>query len=88
MQEIATQASTTDKQTLDKDEWHYLCALRFLGFKDLTVMGRAYKIPCTSTSKLGVKAFTDYLTEIEAEFTTREVRLSFPEDYNTAMGLK
>ena len=86
MQEISEQAKTEDKQKLDKDEWHYLCALRFLGFKDLTVCGNNYKIPNTSTRKLSVKKFTDYLCEIEAEFTTRNVKLTFPDYYDEAMG--
>lgn len=86
MEEISEQAVTTDKKRLTKDGWSEACSLRFLGFKDIIFMGENFQIKDTSTSKLGVQEFTDYLTEIEATFTERGVRLTFPDDYNLAMG--
>lgn len=86
MQEIAEQAVTTDKQKLSKDGWHEACALRFLGFKDIIFMGENYQIKETSTSKLGVSDFSEYLSEIEATFTQGGVKLTFPDYYDEAMG--
>lgn len=86
MQEIADQATTEDNQKLTKDMWHYLCSLHFLGFDEAKIKGFTYRAPSKSTRKLSVAQFTDYLGEIEAEFIGRGVSLTFPDEYNEAMG--
>lgn len=85
MQEIAEQAVTTDKKKLTKDGWSEACSLRFLGFKDIIFMGESFQIKDTSTSKLRVSEFSDYLAEIEATFTERGLKLTITDDYNLAM---
>lgn len=84
--EIARDARTEDGKQLTADKWHYLCKLRFLGFEEFEVMGMVHRLPAKSTRKLSVKAFTDYLMELEAEFVARHVDLTFNDDYEQAMG--
>ncbi len=86
MTEIADQATTSDGQYLEKEEWHYMCALKFLGVNKLSVAGNEYKLPVKSTKDLTVGEFSEYLLEIESEFLSREVMLTFPRDYGLATG--
>lgn len=84
--EISKQHPTSDGEFLDKEEWHYLCALKFLGLKELVVCGKTYKLPVKSTKKLKIAEFAEYLTKIEVEFLSKGVSLTFPDEYGLAMG--
>ena len=86
MDDIADQARTRDGQNLSKEEWHHLCSMRFLGVKTITLQGKEIPVPVKSTARLNTKEFTDYLTQIEAEFLNRGVVLTFPDCYAHAMG--
>lgn len=89
MQEIAEQAVDEDGNKLDKGHWHYLCGLNFLGISTIKEKnGVVFAVPTKSTKKLKVKEFTEYLMNIEAEFTGRGVKLTFPDDYGLAMGME
>ena len=83
--EISSQIKTADGKLLDKEEWHYLCGLKFIGVKSFDVAGKTYVTPMKSTTKLTTKEFTDYLMQIEAEFLSRGAGLTFPDAYELAM---
>ena len=86
LQEIAEQAPTRDGEYLSKEEWHYLCSLKFLGAKTLKDGKVTYAVPVESTTKLNMTKFSKYLSEIEVEFIERGVNLTFPDDYDYIMG--
>lgn len=85
--EISAQYLVEGKR-LSKDEWHHLCAMKFLGVKIIEIGGKAYPMPLKSTTELKVGEFSEYLLEIESEFLPKGVVLTFPDDYGLAMGEK
>ena len=90
--EISLQMEVPDEngelQKYDRDTWHDLCRMKFLGVKVIKLGDKEYPRPAMSTTKLKVGEFADYLTKIEAHFLSKGVQLTFTDDYGPAMGIE
>ena len=87
MTEISLQAVLPNKERLSKDDWHEVCAMKFLGVRTIDDGKKVYAVP-NRTSKLGVKKFSKYLLDIEAHFIPAGIQLTFPQEYALAIGVK
>ena len=85
LSEIAQQIEVEGKK-LNKDEWHHLCGMKFIGVKIIKIGGKEYPMPLKSTTKLKVNEFCNYLTQIEAHFLEKGAALTFTDDYGVALG--
>lgn len=90
LSEIAQQMEVLNKDGVlekhDKEDWHDLCRMKWLGVKVVSIGDKEYPRPAKSTTKLKVGEFADYLTQIEEHFLSKGVALTFTDDYGTAMG--
>lgn len=83
--EIAQQMEVDGKR-YSKEDWHHLCAMKWIGVKTIEIGGKGFPVPEKSTTKLKVGEFAEYLTKIEAHFLSKGVALTFTDDYAEAMG--
>lgn len=83
--EIARQMEVDGKR-FNKEEWHHLCGMKFIGVKTIDLGGKSYPLPLKSTKRLKVDEFAQYLTQIESHFLAKGVALTFTDDYGKAMG--
>ena len=83
--EISEQITTAEGEKLDKDKWHYLCLMKYLGSDIFKINGFYHSRPAKSTTELNTKEFSEYLNKIETEFLKRGVVLTNPNYYGLAM---
>lgn len=86
MTDLAKQITEKCGATINKDHMDIYFKKEFLPYSRDKIGGQIVEV-LTGTSKLGVKKFTAYLNEIEADAIPKGYTLPFPEDiYAEAMG--
>jgi len=92
LRDIAAQMEVPDEngelRKYSSEDWHDLCRMKWLGVKTIRLGDKEYPRPSKSTTKLKIGEFAEYLTNIEAHFLSKGVRLTFPDDYGYAMGFE
>jgi len=83
--DISNQMSKDPNINVDKGHMHIFFKKKFLPYTVKTIGGILIE-NMTSTKKLGIKKFTEYLTEIEVYTLRRGYTLPFPDIYAEAMG--
>lgn len=66
LQEIAEQAEVKGKK-FSKDIWHHYYARLFLPMIEIELPGGMHDLTRKTTTKLNVREFSDYLTQIQAD---------------------